>query len=229
MIYKLVDLLFMVTLKIEELFGRARISLYMFYDSRIDRKYNIDTLSIPETTYIPMSSKILKWVFPKYITIGNIKFFDYGSGKGKALILASELGVKYLGGVEWSADLVEISKTNLDIYKKLSRTDIVYDIQQGDATLYEDIDEYNVFLFNNTFGGNPSEVRMVAKVLKIIKASLEKQKREAFLIYIHPAKNLRQLFDSYEWLSNKVVIRNKYRPKYDNAYICVFHLKEINE
>ena len=179
MIYELVDLLFSVTLKIEELFGKARIGLYKFYDGRIDRRYNIDTLSVPDTTYIPMSIKILKWVFQKYITIENIKFFDYGSGKGKALILASELGVKYLGGVEWSADLVEISKTNLDTYKKLARKDIVCDIQQGDATLYEDIDEYNVFLFNNTFGGNPSEVRMVTKVLKIIKHHW-KEKNERF-------------------------------------------------
>lgn len=224
MIYGLVDLLFSVTLKIEELFGKARIGLYKFYDSRIDRKYKIDTLSVPETTYIPISIKILRWVFRKYITIDNIRFFDYGSGKGKALILASELGVKYLGGVEWSADLVEISKSNLDTYKQLSKKDIVYNIQQGDATLYENIDEYNVFLFNNTFGGNPSEVRMVTKVLKMVEASLERQKREIFLIYIHPAKNLRQLFDSYEWLSNKVVIKNKYRPKYDNAYVCVFHI-----
>ena len=224
MIYGLIDLLFTVTLKIEELFGKARIALYKFYDSKIDRKYKIDTLSVPETTYIPMSIKTLRWVFHKYIILDDTKFFDYGSGKGKALILAAELGVKYLGGVEWSADLVEISKINLATYKKLAKKDIVHDIQQGDATLYENIDEYNVFLFNNTFGGNPSEVRMVAKTLKIIQASLEKEKREAYIIYIHPAKNLRQLFVSYEWLADKQVIQNKYRPIYDNAYIYVFHI-----
>lgn len=228
MIYGLIDFLFSVTLKIEKLFGKARIGLYKFYDSRIDRKYKIDTLSIPETTYIPMSIKILKWVFRKYITIENIKFFDYGSGKGKALILASELGVKYLGGIEWSADLVEISKSNLITYKELSKKDIVYDIQQGDATLYGNIDEYNVFLFNNTFGGNPSEVRMVARVLKIIRESLDRNNREVFIIYVHPAKNLRQLFDSYEWLEDKQEIRNKFRPIYDNAYICVFHIDNTN-
>lgn len=224
MFYGLVNLLFTIALKIEEVFGKARIWLYNFYDNRIDKKYKIDTLSVPETTYIPMSIKILKWIFRKYIKLNDIKFFDYGSGKGKALILASELGVKHLGGVEWSADLVEASKYNLEKYKSITKKNIAYDIQQGDATLYENIDDYNVFLFNNTFGGNPAEVRMVAKVLKIIKESFNRQKREMFIIYVHPAKNLRQLFDSYDWLSHKVIILNKYRPKYDRAYICVFHI-----
>ena len=209
----------------EEFSGEVRIRLYKYYDSRIDRKYKIDTLSVPETTYIPISTKILKLIFNEYIKIGNINFFDYGSGKGKALILASELGAKHLGGIEWLSDLVEISKINLDTYKKIAGREIPFNIQHGDATLYKEIDEYNVFLFNNTFGGNPSEVRMVAKVLNNIRGSLNRVYREIFIIYLHPVKNLQQLFDSYEWLADKQVIRNKFEPRYNKALIYIFHIK----
>jgi len=129
--------------------------------------------------------------------------------------------------VEWFADLVKISNDNLEKYKSLTGKEILWDIKQGDATLYTEIDEYNVFLFNNTFGGNPTEVRMVTKVLKNIRESLDRNNREIFLVYVHPAKNLRQLFDSYEWLQERQEIQNKYRPQYDNAYICIFRIYDF--
>lgn len=170
--YGIVDALFLISLKLEELFCKIRTSLNQFSDKRLDKLYEIETQRIPNTTYIPISTKVFRLIIKNAELPTNVSFLDYGSGKGKALILASEAGFDSITGIELSSELVEISKVNVQKYARKLKKKINIDIINGDATKYDELDNYNVFFFNNSFGGNPSEERIIAKVLKKIESSL---------------------------------------------------------
>lgn len=230
--YEIVNLLFFISLKLEESFRKSRLSLSQFADKRLDRLYRIDTQTIPNTTYIPISTKVFHRIV-KYADLPkHVSFLDYGSGKGKALILASEMNFQKIAGVELSSELAELSVRNIQSYTAIAKKNIHIDIICEDATKYADLDEYNVFFINNSFGGNPSEERIVAKILKKIELSVKYNPRLITLIYVHPGISLQMLFDSYAWLSDRKVIRNTSRPKYDNAFIYIFTIRreafEIN-
>ena len=72
-------------------------------------------------------------------------------------------------------------------------------------TKHKEIDDYNLFFVNNSFGGNPSEERLVARVLKNIEESLERCSRPVNIVYVHPSISLQKLFDTYEWLKERTV------------------------
>ena len=42
---------------------------------------------------------------------------DYGSGKGRVLVVAAELGIQRIVGIEFSPGLVAIAKCNLERYR----------------------------------------------------------------------------------------------------------------
>ncbi|MNO50747.1 Methyltransferase domain protein [compost metagenome] len=220
--YGVVDALFYTTLKLEELIRSTRLSLSLFSDKRLDRMYNIETQMIPNSTYIPISTKVFKQIVKKTKLPEQIHFFDYGSGKGKALILALQNGFEHVSGIELSSELVEISQRNLQNYLANVKKQVQVNVICEDATKYDELDEYNIFFFNNSFGGNPSEERMVARIFKKIETSLKNKPRQANLIYVHPGISLQMLFDSYSWLKDRKVIQNSTRPKYDKTVIYIF-------
>jgi SAM-dependent methyltransferase len=223
--YGIIEALFLITLKLEESLRTIRINLSQFSDNHLDKFYETDTQTIPNSTYIPISSKVFQRIMKNAELPDNVSFFDYGSGKGKALILASEMGFKNIAGVELSSELVEISKINIEKYSSKKKKEINIDIICDDATKYTELNGYNVFFINNSFGGNPSEERMVARILRNIEDSMGNNPRNITLIYVHPGISLQLLFNSYSWLNNRKVIRNTNRAKYDNAYIYIFTIK----
>lgn len=79
-------------------------------------------------------------------------FVDYGSGAGRALIIASEQGFKKIVGVELSPELVSISKENINHY--LERQDVQAEIKtiQADARTYTPPRTSVVAFFFDPFG-----------------------------------------------------------------------------
>lgn len=224
--YKILDGIYMLFIGVENIVANARKSLGQIVDyRRIDKQYNIDTQLISDSTYIPISTKVFNLIMKNIDDKNDLYFFDYGSGKGKALILAAEAGIKYVSGIELDKDLVELSEINLEKYRMHTNKDVHFNVIYGDATKWTEIDEYNLFFINNSFGGNPSEERMVAKILKNIEESLKRKKRQLYIIYVHPSISLQKLFNAYNWLSDKKVILNPYRPKMDKAYIYIINIK----
>ena len=60
-------------------------------------------------------------------------FVDIGSGKGRAMMLASELPFREVVGVELSAELCRIAEANLDVWRQAGRALSPMRVVQGDA------------------------------------------------------------------------------------------------
>jgi SAM-dependent methyltransferase len=102
-----------------------------------------------------------------------LTFFDIGCGKGKTLLLASDLGFKELVGVEFVPELVEVARMNLR-NKNIQNGTIIH----ADAAEYEFTNnDCVVYLFN------PFERQVMTKVI----ANLAKLKhRTLYVVYCNP-------------------------------------------
>lgn len=124
----------------------------------------------------PFTKLITRLDFPS-----DSVFVDFGSGKGRTLILASRFGFKKIVGVEFSHKLCEEAKKNLSIYRKKTGVDVDVEIVESDVVDYEVRDDENVF-----FLFDPFDSVVMAAVLKNINISLEKKPRKIWLIYHYP-------------------------------------------
>jgi len=113
--------------------------------------------------------------------LNEFLFIDFGSGKGRALLLASEYPFRKIIGVEFSTKLHQIATENIDRYRK--RTHSISDIESIciDATAYPIPDEKAVYYFFNPF----NEVVM-AKVLGNIQKSITEHPRTVYISYCNP-------------------------------------------
>jgi len=105
-------------------------------------------------------------------------FVDFGCGKGRMLLVASEFPFSRIVGVEFAAPLAEIAKRNLATYR--SKTQRCRDISvfAMDAVDYELPDQPEVLYFYSPF---PPAV--MEKVYQNIERSLQKHPREIFVIF----------------------------------------------
>ena len=108
-------------------------------------------------------------------------FIDLGSGKGRALLLASELPFKAIIGVELSFRLHNIACKNIQIYKADSQRCRNITALCEDAAIYE-IPEDNVvfYLFN------PFDAEVMQKVLSNIGTSFLRSPRKMYVLYLKP-------------------------------------------
>jgi SAM-dependent methyltransferase len=116
----------------------------------------------------------------------TLTFIDMGCGKGKALLLASDLGFKQLVGVEFAPELVEVARENLRLKNISNGT-----IQHADAAEYEFPNcDCVVYLFN------PFQRKVMDKVI----ANLAKLKhRKLYVVYNRPL--LAEDFDQCDFLA----------------------------
>ncbi len=105
----------------------------------------------------------------------DIALFDYGCGKGAALISAYVAGIDVLGGIEYDSSTYEICLSNMGVLGLDAK------ISCGNACDYHDIDEYNVFFLYNPFSGQVFE-----KTIINIEESVERKPRKTYLIYANP-------------------------------------------
>jgi SAM-dependent methyltransferase len=105
----------------------------------------------------------------------SFTFVDLGCGKGRALMMAHDLGFRRLIGVEFSARLAEIAENN---FAKLNMNNV--------QILVQDVAEFRfpaeplvVFTFNS-FG---------ADILKRVLLNLRAQSDPVYLVYINPIHN----------------------------------------
>jgi hypothetical protein len=108
-------------------------------------------------------------------------FIDFGSGMGRALLLASELPFKKIIGIEFSQRLHKTAMENIRKYKSESQKCRDIESIYMDATEYTIPKEKAIFFFYNPFKGE-----VMAKVLGNIQKSLEENPREAFILYYNP-------------------------------------------
>ncbi len=127
------------------------------------------------------------------ITYQDFVFVDYGSGKGRVLLLASQFQFKYIVGVEFAAELHRICEVNVKACRNPQM--ICTDIRpiHCDATIFEPPPDPLVLYFYNPFD------RVIFKtVLNRIRISLQNHPRPIWIVYINPKD--RRTFHHMEFL-----------------------------
>ena len=119
----------------------------------------------------------------KYVRIDHSRysFVDIGAGKGKALLLASRYPFKKIIGVEFSASLCQVCRSNLDAFTSHAQKTKSFEIVCIDARDYEFPSDPTVFFFFNPFNGT-----LMLKVIENILSSLKNQPRPAWIVYCNP-------------------------------------------
>jgi SAM-dependent methyltransferase len=128
------------------------------------------------------------------INYEDFAFVDFGSGMGRAVLLASEFPFREVAGIEFSPELHAMAQENIRRYKRRARgcgevksvcaDALEYTIPEGPAVL---------------FFYNPFKEKLLADVLENVSRSLERAPREVRVIYVHP--KLAHLMDGHEMLT----------------------------
>jgi hypothetical protein len=105
-------------------------------------------------------------------------FVDYGSGKGKVLLMAAEYPFKRIVGVEFSEPLDRIARQNV---QSLGADAARVETLVLDATEFEPPSEPLVLYFFHPF-----ELPVMRRVLARVRASLEREPRPAYVVVTGP-------------------------------------------
>ena len=108
-------------------------------------------------------------------------FVDFGSGKGRILILAAIAGFKSVQGVEFSAELCALARDNVFRFQRRTNIKTPISIIENDALLYQIPKNANVFYMFHPFTGS-----VMKQVVDNIKQSLKEHPRKVWLIYNFP-------------------------------------------
>ncbi|MFC5136751.1 class I SAM-dependent methyltransferase [Actinomycetospora rhizophila] len=114
-------------------------------------------------------------------------FVDFGCGKGRMLLLATEYSFGRIVGIEFSQQLCDTARANVQKY--CSSTEERVEILNEDAASYELSDDEVVFFFFNPFAE-----AVMSMVLESIYRSLRRRNRQVWVIYNNP--RCRALFES---------------------------------
>jgi hypothetical protein len=181
-----------------------------YKDWRFDRKHNVNTdgsiqlnaLSIdnPNRQHGQRYEAVPADVFHHMlghlpeIEHEDLTFVDFGSGKGRALLLASEYPFKQIVGVEFSFQLHKIAQGNIETYQ--SRTQKCKDLTSVcmDAVSFT-LPSGNLLVFM----ANPFNEPVMKRVLGNIEASVNDQPRQIYIVYSNPQCG--HLFDNAKFLT----------------------------
>jgi hypothetical protein len=108
-------------------------------------------------------------------------FVDIGSGKGRALLVASELPFAKIVGVELSHELHLIAEENIRRYRPVPQLCTAFFLHCMNAIEYTFGPEPLVLFLFNPFGRDS-----VRRILASLEASLSATPREAFVVYVNP-------------------------------------------
>ena len=103
------------------------------------------------------------------------RIFDYGCGKGSALVLFERIDVPW-GGIEYDEGLYETCRRNLATLGLPTDTVVC-----GDAGAFTDIDDYNYFYCYNAFQGETFR-----RAVHQMEASWQRRPRKITFIYSNP-------------------------------------------
>ena len=176
-------------------------------ESAFDRQFGLDT-----TAYIPVGALGVGGPSEKhaspYAGVGvsllrstlsglpitnfaEFTFIDYGSGKGRALLIASEFGFSSIIGVEFSSYLHRIAQENVRKMESRLQRQLNVTLVNQDAALYQPPPGKKVAFFFNPFD---SEI-MSQVLLKLYDPS---HTPDLFVIYVNPRN--KELFEGDDWI-----------------------------
>jgi SAM-dependent methyltransferase len=109
------------------------------------------------------------------------QFVDFGCGKGRVLMMASECGFKKITGVDFSQELCERAKENICAYKARHHNDADIEVINSDAVDHKIKPDDTIFYFFNPF-----DELVFGKILDNITDSLNAAPRNIWIIYHNP-------------------------------------------
>lgn len=167
--------------------------IQIFYDSKFDKMYGTDTSGViplkdleiktgnieEANWYGPMPLIVFRQIMNNLtVDFNKYEFVDFGSGKGRVLLLASDYGFWKVTGVEFASELHRISNMNVDILEhdtgKPSRIETIC----MDATEFVIPEVPVVLFFHSPFKGQAME-----RVLRNILTSYASHPREIMIIF----------------------------------------------
>ena len=112
----------------------------------------------------------------------NDIFIDFGCGKGRVLLIASQYKFKKIIGIEFSPELVDIARSNVSICKDYNSFNIdIIKIIEGDVLDYKYNNNETVFYLYNPF----SNIILDQLCGQIVK-SIHHKPRRVYIIYVNP-------------------------------------------
>ena len=195
------------TIRTQGLFNTLGIIMSQLMDYVFDLRYGTDTVMWKELKDLDIESpnkrhgnlyqgsktgplrKMFRLVRPM---LGkDAVCLDYGSGKGKVLLIGSEFDFKALRGVEFSGELCDIARQNIKKYFNGQARNVegegksgkipAIEIYHEDAAEYEVQPEENLFFFFNPFSAE-----IFQQVMANVEKSLKQHPRTACVIYENP-------------------------------------------
>lgn len=132
--------------------------------------------------YAPVSPEYFVSALEKVnISYSDFTFIDLGSGKGRALLLASEFPFREIIGVELGPELHTIAKQNIRNYKTPTQKCKQFKLVCADFTSFP-LPVGNLFLYFF----NPCHEPEMRKLVAHIRMSLQTDPREVYILYINP-------------------------------------------
>lgn len=168
-----------------------------YIDRKFDRQYGTDTSDRIELSdleidgdreqgvyYEPTSTKLFTCMMESVlsdISCEDFVFIDYGSGKGRTLLLASDYNFRSVMGIEFSRELHLIAENNIKVYKsKDQKCDRIISVH-SDASIFKPPSE-NLFVYFY----NPFLKEVMVKVIESLEQVSIASGVRVLLVYFNP-------------------------------------------
>lgn len=179
-----------------------------YLDGRFDRRLGVETAGKVELDALHIDSEnkrhgVLYEPTPLHtfrriirglpILPADYVFVDYGSGKGRVVIAANELGFKHVIGVEFSSELCAVAAHNLASYGNRTRRPVNVELRCMDAVEFEIPEVPCVLYFFNPF-----ERPILEAIARKIARSYERNGRRIYIVHYNPVNT--DLFGALSFL-----------------------------
>ncbi len=180
-------------------YGRVGAYLFARRARAFDKKHNVETarevrfheleIDSPNVAhgvfYAGTDPKSFRPILDQLkIRFEDFVFVDFGSGKGRALLMASERPFKKITGVEFALELDAVARKNIASYTNSNQKCRNIESICQDATLFAPPIEPTVFYIFNSF-----HAQILSIVLTNIEKSIAENPREIYIIYACPMHN----------------------------------------
>lgn len=177
-------------------------------DGDVDRWTYLSDLDIPSPNWIHGNNyaaiepaRFQAIVETLSIRFEDFVFLDLGSGKGRALLLASEVPFRRITGIEFSPELHAIALRNIAKFNSARGRCAVVESVCGDFLEFALPLEPSVLFFFD-----PCDERALGKMLARISKSLGAHPREMYLVYVAPTAGKERLLEGSGCF--EIVVRN---------------------
>lgn len=192
-----------------------------YLDSKIDKELGIETsgmiplsnLSIKGNTkdqgiwYEPMPVKIFRQIISQvHVDVSDYTFVDFGSGKGRVLILAAEFGFYETIGVEFAKEIYEISCKNISKYLNRINNKRRITALHLDAIDFKLPDSKLILFFYSPFRG-----KVLERVIDNIRQSYQENPRHIITIFYGRNSDSLNLFESKGFWLNEIRVSADWR------------------